>query len=298
MAKETFPTKPITIIVPYAPGGSLDIAARALSPYMGQYLKTSIIISNLPGAGGAIGTAKTFAAKPDGYTLVCWYTLPPLLEEYKHKVPYRTLEFTPVAGISRDYPILVGHPEVISTIGEFLKQAKERKIAIGNNGPFSITGLQIRLMALELGLKINWVNYGGAAESLASLAGKHLDAVATMTESAMPMVRAGKLVPLLIFAEKRHPKFPSTPVPQELGMRFSLISAYLALAGPPRIPEERVVILEKAVKYAVNHPDYVAWREKMSTAAPSFAGANLYGKEMERMAQIAEAYKDILTPEK
>lgn len=293
-AKDAYPAKPISIIVPYAPGGSLDIAARTLAVYMGQYLKTSIVITNIPGAGGAIGTTKGYTAAPDGYTLVCWYTLPPLLEEYKHKVGYKTLNFTPVAGISRDFPIIVGHPEGSKTIQDFVKQGKEKSVNIGGNGQYSITGLQGRLMSEELGMKVNWVNYGGAAESLTSLAGRHLDGVATMTESAMPLIRSGKIIPLLIFAKDRHPRFPSIPVPGELGYKFPLISSYLSIVGPPGMEKAKVKILEDAIMKAAKHPDYIAWRDKVSTAEPALASARAYQAELARFAKVAEDYKSFL----
>ena len=110
-AKEAFPAKPVTIIVPFPPGGAMDIAARSIAPYMGKYLKTSIIINNLPGAGGAIGFTKAYKAVPDGYTLLIWNTLTPLTEEYRREVEYKTLNYTFLTAFSEDSPILVVHPE-------------------------------------------------------------------------------------------------------------------------------------------------------------------------------------------
>ncbi len=292
--KEVFPSKPITIIVPYPPGGSLDIAARALAMYMGQFLKTSVIISNVPGAGGSIGTTKGYQAKPDGYTLVCWYTLPALLEEYKHKVAYKTVNFTAIAGVSRDFPIIVGHPEGGKTIQDFVKLAKEQPVNIGSNGQYSITGLQAKLMTEDQHMKVNWVNYSGASESLTALAGRHLDAVATMTESAMPLIRSGKILPLLIFAKSRLPRFPSVSVPGEVGFKFPLISSYLSIVGPPGMDTERVKVLEDAVMKAAKHPAYVAWRDKVSTAEPALLPAADYQKEIARFAKVAEDYKSFL----
>lgn len=293
-AKEVYPAKPITIIVPFAPGGSMDVAARQLAIYMGKYLNTSMIISNIPGAGGAIGNTKGYTAKPDGYTLLVWYTMPPLLEEYRKKVGYETLKYTPIAGIAIDYAILVGNAEGHKGVLDYVKQAKEQNINIGSNGQYSITGLQARLMAQELGMKVNWVNFGGAAESLTSLAGKHIDAVATMTDSARPLLRAGKIIPLLIYAKKRLSKFLEVPVPDELGLKIPLINSYLGLVAPPGLDKEKVKVLGEAVRNAVQHPDYVAWREKVSTAEPAFMPADQYKIEIERFAKIAEKYKSVL----
>jgi len=292
-AKEVYPAKPITIIVPYAPGGSMDVAARQLAIYMAKYLNSSIIISNVPGAGGGIGNTKGYAAKPDGYTLLIWYTMPPLLEEYRKKVEYETLKYTPIAGISKDHAILVGHAEGLKGIMDYIKQAKELNINIGSNGQYSVAGLQARLMAQELGMKVNWVNFGGAAESLTSLAGKHIDAVATMTDSARPLLKANKIIPLLLFANKRLVKFPEVPVPHELGLTPPLVN-YLGLVAPPGLYKEKVKILEDAVRKAVKDPDYVAWSEKVSTAEPAFLPADQYKIEIERYAKIAEKNKSVL----
>ena len=293
-AKEAYPAKPITMIVPFAPGGSIDVAARQLAIYMGKQLNTSIVISNIPGAGGAIGNIKGYTAKPDGYTLLIWYTMPPLLEEYRKKVEYETLKYSPIAGIAIDYAILVGHAEGHRGILDYIKQAKEQNTNIGSNGQYSVTGLQARLMAQELGMKVNWVNFGGAAESLTSLAGKHIDAVATMTDSARPLLKAGKIIPLMIYAKKRLSRFPEVPVPDELGLKFPLINSYLGLVAPPGLDKDKVKILEEAVHQAVQHPDYVAWREKVSTAEPAFMPADQYKTEIERFAKIAEKNKSVL----
>ena len=204
------------------------------------------------------------------------------------------MNFTAVAGISRDFTIIVGHPEGSKNVLDFVKQAKENAVSIGGNGQFSLTGLQARLMTEELGMKVNWVNYGGASQSLTSLAGKHINAVATMTESAEPLIKAGKIRPLLIFAKTRHPKFPTVPVPGELGFKFPLISSYLSIVAPPGMDKERVKILENAILKAAVHPDYVAWRNKVSTAEPALASAKEYRAEIENFAKVAEDYKRFL----
>src|SRR5450759_2605625 len=154
-AKDVYPSKPVTIIIAYSPGASLDITTRALAPYISRYIHANVIISNIPGAGGDIGTYKAYAAKPDGYTLLAWNTVGQLLSEYMHEVRYKTLGFTPIAAISRDYPILLSHPETFKNVMDFVKQARTQGVNIGNNGQFTANGFQGRLMAQTLGLKVN-----------------------------------------------------------------------------------------------------------------------------------------------
>ncbi len=293
-AKESYPVRPITIIVQNPPGGSLDLAARELAIYMRKYLNTPIIISNVPGALGSLAYMKGYKAKSDGYTLLIWNTMPPILQGYRKKADYEALKYTPIAGISIDYNILVGSAGGHNNIADYVKQAKEKNTTIGGNGQYSASGFQARLMAQELDMKVNWVNFGGAAESLSSLAGKHIDAVATMTDSVGPLVRAGKIVPLLIYAKKRLPRFPDVPVPDEIGLSSPLISSYLGLVGPPGLDKEKVKILEAAARKAVRHPDYVAWKENVSTSELAFISADQYKIEIERFAKIAEKYKSFL----
>jgi len=295
VARDVFPAKPITIIIANPPGASLDITTRAISAYMGKYLNTNVIISNVPGANGDIGTTKAYTAKPDGYTLTAWMTMQPLLTEYMKTVKFKTLKFTPIAAISRDYPILVGHPEGIKNIETLVKQAKTRSVSIGNNGQFTTHGFQGRLMAEELGMKVNWVNFSGAAEAMTALAGKHIDAATTLTATAMPLVKAGKIVPLLIFAKHRIPQYPETPVPSELKFDIPLLSSLLGIVGPPGMDKEKVKILEDAIRKGTKSTDYLSWMEKASTAEPIFLSADGYKAEIEELAKVAEKYKSFLT---
>ena len=293
-AKDAYPSKPITLIVPFPPGGSTDVAARTMAVYMGKALNTSVIISNIPGAGGAIGYTKGYTAKPDGYTLLAWNTLPPLLEEYKRAVGYKTLNFTSLGAFSRDFSILVVHPEVSKNFTDFVKLAKSQTVNVGTTGQYTITGLQGILMTEELGLKTNWVNFGGGAESLTSLAGKHIEAVLTLTGSAMPLIKAGKILPLAIFGEKRSNKYPAVPVPGELGFNIPILYSYTGIVGPPGLDKEKVKILEEAIMKGTKYPDYVNWTEKVSTAEPILLSAAAYQKETVRLAKVAEQYKHFL----
>lgn len=294
-AKEAYPSKPITIIVPFTPGGSTDVAARSIAVYMSKYLKTSIIISNMPGANGVIAYTKLYQKNPDGYTLLAWNTLPPLLEEYKRDVAgYKTLNFTSIGAFSRDSALIAVHPEGRKNFKDLVKQAKAQTVNIGSTGLYSITGLQGVLMAEELGLSINWITYEGGSESLTQLAGKHIDAVMTLTGSAMPLTRAGKIVPLLIFADKRAPKYPSVPNPEESGYKMPLLYSYTGIVGPPGMDKEKVRILEEALMKSAKNPEYLAWAEKFSTAEQVLLSASAYHDETVRLSQVAEKYKRYL----
>jgi len=290
-ARDVYPSKPLTIIIAYAPGASLDVTTRALAPYISKYIHTNVIISNIPGAGGDIGTFKAYSAKPDGYTLLAWTTVAQILSEHMHEVRYKTLGFTPIAAITRDYPILVGHPETFKNVTDFIKQAKAHAVSIGNNGQFTVNGFQGRLMAQILGMKVNWVNYSGTTEAMGALAGKHLDAATNLAAAAMPLIRAGKVIPLLMFAKKRIPQFPDVPVPSELGLDIPLLSTTLGIVAPPGMDKEKVQLLEGAIMKSAKNPDFVAWMEKASTAERVLLSGDAYRRETEELAKVAEKYK-------
>ena len=292
-AADVFPSKPITIVSAYAPGSSLDSTARAIAPILSKYLHTNVIISNIPGASGNIGTGKVYAAKPDGYTLLIWKTV--LLSEYFQEVNFKTLKFTPIAGISRDFPLLVGHPGGSKNFLDFVKQSKVQGVNIGNNGQYTTSGFQGRLMAQELGMKVNWVNYGGVIEALTSLAGKHIDGATSSIASAPAMLKAGVISPLLVFAKERSPKLPDVPVPSELGFNIPFVSSYIGIVGPPGMDKGRVKILENAILMASKHADYLAWAEKTGASEPAPLSADSYLEEIARFPKVAEKYKNFFS---
>jgi tripartite-type tricarboxylate transporter receptor subunit TctC len=294
-AKDVYPSKPINIIVPFAPGGSVDMATRTIAIYMSKYLKTSIVISNVLGASGVIGYSKCYTAKPDGYTLMSWYTLPPFVQEFRKRKPvYKTMEFVPIAALLSDIPMLVVHPEGTKNFADFVKQARVQNVTIGCNGRDSINGLQGLMMAEELGLKISWVNFSGAGESLATLAGKHIDAAMAMTGSAMPLIKGGKIFPLIMFADKRGIKFPTVPVPGEMGFNVPFVDSLLGIVGPPGLDKKKVKILEAAVMKSAKDPGYMTWQDKVSTTEATLMSADNYWKAMEKTGRMTEQYKRFL----
>jgi len=289
-----FPEKPIAIIVPFTAGGSTDIAVRGLAPYLEKYLNTSVVIQNLPGADGAIGYTKGYQAKPDGYTLLASNTLPLILTEFSREVRYKTMDFKPVYAFARDSMILVVHPDFCKTFEEFLRIAKNQTVKIGTTGWATTTGLMGLLLAEELGLKVNWIPYGGGRESLTALAGKHIDAVFSITASALSLVKAGNIRALAIFAESRNPKFPDVPVPRELGITIPLLFNHTGVVAPPKTPENIIKILESTFHKASFDPDYQKWIKKVATSDFVPLNAKEYQKEFNRLWNLAEKYRKYL----
>lgn len=281
-----FPKKPIRLVVTAAAGGGEDTEARAIAPFAEKYLGTQIIIENQPGAGGKIAFEKFQKTEPDGYHLVT-YTFPKsIIIEYVDKVNYRTKDFTPVFAWSRGSQILAVHADSWKTFDEFLKAAKTKTLAGGLSGRGSTTHLAGLIAMDELDLKVNWVPYEGSAGSVTALAGKHLDFTICLATSAVSLVQAGKLRPLLLFADKRDPYWPDVPIPKDLGINMSYIPALRGIEAPPNTPPAIVKVIEDAFAKAIKDPGFIeiAKKKQMVLQATS---------SQEYAKAVAEAYPKI-----
>ena len=253
-----FPDKPVRLIVTAAAGGGEDMEARAIAPFVEKHLGQQVVIENQAGAGGKIAFEKFQGVKPDGYTLIT-YTFPKsIIIEYQGKTGYRTRDFTPVYAWSRSSQLLVVHADTWKTFGEFVKAARERPLSGGLSGRGSTTHLMGLIALDELGIsKVNWVPYEGSAGSVTALAGKHLEFTLSLATSAVSLVQAGKLRPLLLFSDKRDPYMPEVPIPKDLGYEMSFIPTLRGVEAPPNTPADIVKVLEDAFRKAAQEPSFV-----------------------------------------
>jgi tripartite-type tricarboxylate transporter receptor subunit TctC len=289
-----YPTKPITVIVPYSVGGSMDFQARGISPYLTKELKTNIIIQNVIGANGVIGFNKGFKANPDGYTLVA-NNLPAVIitEISMPNSVFKTKEFIPLCAFARDDVILVTHPELFQTFDEFVKAAKTQPMRVGVTGKGTTVHLAGLIFEHALGVKFNMIPFGGGSESVTSLAGKHIDAVITIGSSAFTMLRAGKIKPLLLFAKERSPQYPNVPTPKELGYDIQPLANHTGILAPPKLPLRERQILEAAFERAVKNPSYKEWMEKGVAEYAPLIGKD-YQNEIARVAKIVEGFQKFI----
>src|SRR4030043_181122 len=171
------------------------------------------------------------------------------------KVNYRTKDFTPIFGWARSNQLLVVHAETWKTFDEFLKAAKAKTLVGGLSGRGSTTHLAGLVAIDELNIKVNWVPYEGAAGSVAALAGKHLDFTICISTSALPLIHAGKLRPLMLFSDKRDPFLPDVPIPKDIGLDITPLPALRGVEAPPNTPSSVVKALEEAFNKAVREPE-------------------------------------------
>ena len=289
-----FPAKPIKIIVTADAGGGEDTEARGIAPYVQKHLGVNLLIENQPGAGGKIAFEKFQRAEPDGYTLVT-YTFPKsIIIEYLDKATrYRTRDFTPLFVWSRSNQLLLVHAEAWKTFDEFVKAAKTKTLAGGLSGRGSTTHLAGLLAVEELGIKVNWVPYEGSPGSIAALAGKHLDFTIALANSGVPLIRAGKLRPLLLLSDARDPYLPDVPIPKDVGVTLTSLPALRGVEAPPRTPAPIVATLEAAFHKAVAEPAYVEWAKKRLMVIHPL-GASEFASAVKDAYPMVEKYQAVL----
>lgn len=278
-----YPDKMIKLIVTAGAGGGEDMEARLLAPFLEKYLGQRIIIENQPGAGGRIAFEKFQKTAPDGYSLVT-YTFPKsIILEFMDKTGFKTSDYVPIYSWSRSSQLLVVNADNWKTFDEFLKAAKDKTLAGGLSGRGSTTHLAALLALDELGIKVNWVPYEGSAGSVAALAGKHLDFTICLATSAVSLINAGRLRPLLLFGDRRDPYMPDVPIPKDLGVNMEIIPTLRGVEAPPKTSSAIIKVLERAFDKAVKDPGFIDVAKKRQLILQPTSGRE-FGKI------VADAY--------
>ena len=264
---QSYPSKPIRIIVPFGPGGAADSLPRLIAPKLTEAWGQPVVIENRTGAAGNIGMEAGARAAPDGYTL----TSAPvgnlaINPQIYSKMPYDVFkDFTPISLIGSVHNVLVVHPSIPgSTLNDFIKYAKANpgKASYGSGGVGSQAHMGGELLKAVAGIDIVHVAYKGVGDSMKDLLGGQLALVCAQLPSAAPLVKSGKLKALGVASAKRSPILPEVPTVNEaLGTTgFEAVSWY-ALVGPAGMPADVTAKIAAEVAKAVRSPDIV---EKMT----------------------------------
>lgn len=256
---QSYPTRPIRIIIPFPPGNTVDIMARLIAPKMTERLRQNIIVDNRAGASGQLGLELAAHAPPDGYTLVGGQggNLVVAPHTYK-KLPYDPIrDFSPIALSTTNYLGLVINPSVpFKTVKDLVTYAKANpgKLSFASNGEGGFPHMTIELLRTMAGFTYLHVPYKGSAEIATQLIGGHVDAAIDGITGMTPHIRSGKLRLLGVTNPTRVPQFPDVPAIAESVPGYDSRGwfGFLAPAGTPR---EIVNLLNQEINRAIALPD-------------------------------------------
>jgi tripartite-type tricarboxylate transporter receptor subunit TctC len=271
LAQDSYPSRPITMVVPFPPGGVADLTGRPTAFALEKILKQRIVVENKAGAGGAIGMAAVANAKPDGYTIMMALSsisiIPPAERLFDRKPAYEMSQLAPIALISADPTVLVVRADSPwKTLKDFVEDAKNRpaKINYSSSGIYGTLHMAMEIFASAAGIKLWHVPYQGGGPAVTALIGGQVDALASGPSAVIGQIKAGKLRPLASWGEKRLASLPDVPTFKELGYNaeFYIWSGLFAPAGTPA---PILQALRNAVRQAVEDPDFKRTMEKIET---------------------------------
>jgi tripartite-type tricarboxylate transporter receptor subunit TctC len=246
---QTWPDKPVKLIVPYAPGGASDTIARPWGERLTQALGQQFVIENRGGAGGAIGAEAAAKAAPDGYTLLLTPNAPLSVLPQLRKTPYDPQKaFTPIGQVGDLIAGFVIHPSVgVKTMPELIAYAEKNpgKLAYGSAGLGTATHLRIEMLKYKAGIDILHVPYRGSADALADLLPGNVQMMNEIV--VLPHVKAGKLVLLGVNHGTRHPDFPDVPTLSEAGLQGADVPIWYSIWAPTGLPAAIIDKLNKTI---------------------------------------------------
>lgn len=259
-----YPERPVTMVVPFPPGGVADTIARPLALAMGDKLGQPIVIENKGGAGGAIGIGQVGRAKPDGYTLLMSLSsisiLPAADRLLERKPAYQLEQFVPIARITADPTVLVVRADApYKTLQEFIDAAKSQtsRFSYGTSGIYGTMHVPMEMLQTAAGIKMMHVPFTGAGPAVQALLGGQVDAVATGPSSVMQLIQAGRVKALAHWGDGKLDSLPQVPSLRSQGYDISFVqwSGVFALAGTPQAVIDK---LRQTVKEIANDPDVQA----------------------------------------
>ena len=253
---QDYPSKAITLVVPFPHGGVADIVARPAADAMSRYLKQPVVIENKPGAGGGIGMGYVAKAKPDGYTLLLALSsisILPEADKVTGRAPLYALDqFVPIARLTADPTVLaVRADSPWKTLQEFIADAKRRPGAItyGSSGNYGTMHVPMEMFAERAGIKLLHVPYTGGGPAVVGLLGGNVDAISTGPSTVIQHVKAGKVRVLASWGEKRLSSLPDVPTLSESGVD-TVFFQWSALFAPAGTPEPVIAKLREVARAA------------------------------------------------
>jgi tripartite-type tricarboxylate transporter receptor subunit TctC len=269
-ADEPFPSRPVTIVNPFPPGGQADLTGRPLASSLERLLKQPVVITNKSGAAGAVGMQTVAVAKPDGYTVLVTVpavsTIPEVDRLFGRPPTFTREQFAPIARINADPCILVVNAEQPwRSLKELLDDARRRpgEITYSSSGPYGASHVPTEMLLHAAGgLKMRHLPTTGGGPATTAVLGGHAAFWMSTTGPAAPHVKSGKFRALAVTSAARHPHYPDVPTLKELGYDVEYY-LWVGLFVPKATPGAAVKALREAVKQAVDDPAFKSAMEKI-----------------------------------
>ena len=257
-AAQDYPTRPIRLVVPFAPGGGTDINARILAEPLGKALGQTVVVDNRPGAGSIIGTDIVSKAAPDGHTLLINAISLTINAAVYRKLPFDTRrDFAPISLVSDQPNILVANPQLgAKTFKEFvaLAHARPGKLTYGFPGPGTGVHLATEMLLIRIKADMFGVPYKGTGPALIALLGNEISVYLSTFASALPHVKSGRLMAYAVTTARRADPLPDVPTVAESGVPDYEYATWYGLLAPAGTPRPIVDKLNKATVASLNSP--------------------------------------------
>ncbi len=293
-AQGTYPSKPITIVVGYPPGGSTDLTGRTVAAELSKKLGVPVVIDNVGGAGGTIGAQKVINAAPDGYTLLVGANNEVAISRLvSSSVKYELKDFTPLGLIASQPMVLVAAQKSgVKNVDQFMTVVKTNpgKFSYGSSGVGTALHLAGEMVKEQSGLFMTHIPYRGVAPLANDLLGNNIEFGVFVLSSGLPHIKSGKLVALGTTEKKRSAVTPDIPALAENPKLKNIdISSWFVLMGPAKLPEPVADKLRKALAESLQSPDL---RKKLEDSGSAIAPLNV---DMPRfLADETAKYKKIV----
>jgi tripartite-type tricarboxylate transporter receptor subunit TctC len=295
---DDYPSRPVTIVVPYTPGGSTEILARIVALHLGARLGQSFIVENKPGAGTVIGTTTVAKAAPDGYTLLMATPTPMAINVKVHKqLPYDpATDFVPLAMVAGAPFVLIVNPALpVHSVKELIAYAKEHpgKLSYGSGGVGAPHHLYAELLKSMTGINMTHVPYKGSLPALNDVVAGHIDLMFCDIPPAIGMIKTGRVRVLGVSTKARVDTFPDVPSIAEAGVPGFDVAGWFMVVAPAQTPPAIVAKLHDAMKAVLAEPEVKQQIAKLSLVpltSPSIEEMKAFVKsEIARWGKVVEA---------
>ena len=258
-AQKDWPTKSIQLIVPFAAGGPTDSIARLIAVPMGQALGQTVVVENVPGAGGTIASTKVARAAPDGYTIYIHHMGMATANALYDKLPYDPMTSFDYIGQVADVPmVLLGKKDLPANNFKELEayiRANGSKVTMANAGPGAVSQLCGLLFQSRLGIKLTNIPYKGTGPALTDLLGGQVDLLCDQTTQTIPYIKDGRVKAFGTTTMKRLPAIPNVPTLNEQGLKGFEVKVWHGVYAPKGVPQPILDKINAALKKALNTPD-------------------------------------------